>query len=135
KQLDRIGANLRDLRDLAIWCWRRVCGQRATATTSEIERIKSVGIWDTVDAYGGPIQEMTRAIDYWVWPLSMPDHFMSAKVHRACHALALEEERDAFMPVIWDERYVRGSDGKLYEIDTGWEPDVSEEWRGKLQPI
>jgi uncharacterized protein (DUF2235 family) len=135
KQLDRVGINLRDLRDWAIRCWRRVTNQHASATIIEIERIQFVGIWDTVDAYGGPIQEMTRAIDYWVWPLSMPDHFMSAKVHRACHALALEEERDAFTPVIWDERYVRGRDGKLHEIDTDWEPDVSEEWRGKLQPI
>ena len=52
---------------------------------------------------------MTRAIDYWIWPLSMPDRFLNAKVHRACHALSIEDERDAFRPVIWDERYVRGT--------------------------
>ena len=37
------------------------------------------------------------------------DRFLNAKVHRACHALSIEDERDAFRPVIWDERYVRGT--------------------------
>jgi hypothetical protein len=32
---------------------------------------------------------------------------MGAKVLRACHALSLEDERDAFTPVVWDERYLR----------------------------
>jgi uncharacterized protein (DUF2235 family) len=72
-----------------------------------IDKLDFLGVWDTVDAYGGPIEEITRAIDYWYWPLSMPDQFMTHKVARACHALALEEERDAFRPVLWDDRYVR----------------------------
>lgn len=101
---------LRDLRDLCIEAYRHVRGipQFDEKKQIEIESIHFLGLWDTVDAYGGPIEEMTRAIDYWIWPLSMPDRFLNAKVHRACHALALEDERDAFRPVIWDERYVRG---------------------------
>ncbi|MBI5323533.1 DUF2235 domain-containing protein [Bradyrhizobium sp.] len=101
---------LRDLRDLCIKAYRHVRGipQFDGKKQIEIESIHFLGLWDTVDAYGGPIEEMTRAIDYWIWPLSMPDRFLNAKVHRACHALALEDERDAFRPVIWDERYVRG---------------------------
>src|SRR4051812_5118886 len=75
---------------------------------TKIDKFHFLGVWDTVDAYGGPIEEITRAIDYWDWPLSMPDRFMNAKGHRACHTLALEDERDAFRPGIWDERYVRG---------------------------
>ena len=110
KYLGYAHIDLRGMRDRVISWWRRFRGQKVSAPSiTGIESIHFVGIWDTVDAYGGPIQEMTRAIDYWIWPLSMPDHFMSAKVHRACHALALEEERDAFSPVIWDERYVRGT--------------------------
>ncbi len=100
--------DLRAVRDRAIACWRKLRGQKLKAPAMvPVDGIQFVGVWDTVDAYGGPIQEMTRAIDYWVWPLSMPDRFMSAKVLRGCHALALEDERDAFTPVIWDERYVR----------------------------
>jgi uncharacterized protein (DUF2235 family) len=86
-----------------------------------IEKFDFLGVWDTVDAYGGPIEEITRAIDYWYWPLSMPDQFMTQKVGRACHALALEEERDAFRPVLWDDRYVRGRDG-LYPVHQDWTP-------------
>src|SRR4051794_8984496 len=76
-----------------------------------VEKIEFLGVWDTVDAYGGPIEEIVRAIDYWYWPLSLPDRFMNAKIQRACHALALEDERDAFKPVLWDERYVKSPNG------------------------
>ena len=91
----------------------------------EVEKIDFLGVWDTVDAYGGPIDEITRAIDYWYWPLSMPDQFMNHKIGRACHALALEEERDAFQPVLWDDRYVRNGDW-LYAVDHGWRPSPSD---------
>lgn len=116
---------LRDIRDVVIRGWRVLCRQKVRASDmTDVESIHFVGVWDTVDAYGGPIQEMTRAIDYWIWPLSMPDHFMSAKVLRACHALALEDERDAFSPVIWDERYVRGKANVPGSKKTDWLFDV-----------
>src|SRR3954451_2637038 len=109
KYLGKIGLDLREWRDRGIRLLRRLQRVAPEAPPAvEVETVHFVGIWDTVDAYGGPIEEMTRAIDYWIWPLSMPDQFMNSKIHRACHALALEEERDAFRPVIWDERYVRG---------------------------
>lgn len=65
--------------------------------------IEFVGVWDTVAAYGGPMVEITRAIDLWIWPLSMPDYRLSPKVKRARHALAIDDKRDAFQPVLWDE--------------------------------
>jgi hypothetical protein len=115
------GIDLRGIRDTIIRGWRRIRGQAPTAPPPvEVESIQFVGAWDTVAAYGGPIQEMTRAIDYWVWPLSMPDHFLSAKVLRACHALALEDERDAFSPVIWDERYVRAKASVPGQTKSDW---------------
>jgi uncharacterized protein (DUF2235 family) len=93
-----------------------------------IDKFHFLGVWDTVDAYGGPIEEITRAIDYYYMPLSMPDQFMNHKIARACHALALEEERDAFKPVLWDDRYVR-RDGRLLPWSHEWkaepaDPDV-----------
>ena len=33
----------------------------------------------------------------------MPNYALSTKVLRAAHALALDDERDAFMPLLWDE--------------------------------
>ncbi|MFO1109979.1 MAG: DUF2235 domain-containing protein [Bradyrhizobium sp.] len=90
-------------------------------SVTEIDRIEFLGVWDTVDAYGGPIEEITRAVDYFYWPLSMPDQFMNSKIGRACHALALEDERDAFRPVLWDDRYVR--EGKrLFPVGHDWKP-------------
>src|SRR5882672_2738187 len=92
----------------------------------KIEKFDFLGVWDTVDAYGGPIEEITLAIDYWYWPLSMPDQFMNHRIGRACHALALEEERDSFRPVLWDDRYVRDRDNKLYAVDHDWKPAPSD---------
>jgi uncharacterized protein (DUF2235 family) len=131
RYLGYVGIDLRSIRDAVIRIWRRLRGQTVRAPSmTEIESIHFVGIWDTVDAYGGPIQEMTRAIDYWIWPLSMPDHFMSAKVLRACHALALEEERDAFSPVIWDQRYVRAAATVAGSNKANWLFDVNYDPRG-----
>jgi uncharacterized protein (DUF2235 family) len=88
---------------------------------ADVKKIHFLGLWDTVDAYGGPIEEIVRAIDYWYWPLSLPDRFMNQKIQRACHALALEDERDAFKPVLWDERYVKTADG-LVLLSQNWTP-------------
>jgi uncharacterized protein (DUF2235 family) len=98
-----------DTCDVIIRLWGFLT-RRPKPVLTPVDSVHFIGVWDTVAAYGGPIQEITRGIDYWVWPLSMPDRFMNAKVHKACHALSLDEERDAFHPVIWDQRYVRGVD-------------------------
>ena len=65
--------------------------------------IRFIGVWDTVAAYGGPITEITRAIDNWIFPLSMPDYQLHERVLCARHALAIDDERDAFHPLVWDE--------------------------------
>ena len=65
--------------------------------------IRFVGVWDTVAAYGGPITEITRAIDNWIYPLSMPNYQLNERVLCARHALAIDDERDAFHPLLWDE--------------------------------
>lgn len=73
------------------------------ATHNHRPVIRFIGVWDTVGAYGGPIVEVTRAFDNWFYPLSMPDYKLSAPVRRARHALALDDERDSFWPLLWDE--------------------------------
>jgi uncharacterized protein (DUF2235 family) len=67
--------------------------------------VEFVGVWDTVAAYGGPFAEFTRGIDDWVWPLALPDYKLSTKVKKARHALSLDDERDAFQPLLWDEHH------------------------------
>jgi uncharacterized protein (DUF2235 family) len=76
---------LRD-RWLAIWDSLHRIKRSDSAAAHHPRWIHFVGLWDTVDAYGGPIKEITDGIDYWIWPLSMPDQAMSHKIRRACHA-------------------------------------------------
>jgi hypothetical protein len=68
-----------------------------------VDSVEFVGVWDTVDAYGLPIDELTDGVDRWVWPLSMPELKLSPKVRKGCHVLALDDERNTFHPVLWDE--------------------------------
>ena len=65
--------------------------------------IRFVGVWDTVDAYGLPIDEMTRAWDRLVWPLTVKEQELSSRVEKACHAIAIDDERETFHPVLWNE--------------------------------
>jgi uncharacterized protein (DUF2235 family) len=106
-------------------------------TLVPVPEIQFVGVWDTVAAYGGPFEEVTRAIDHWFWPLSMPDRTMSGKIQRACHALALDDERNAFHPVLWDEAEVHGATGKQ-PMYAGWNapgPGVPDIDRQRLSQV
>jgi uncharacterized protein (DUF2235 family) len=69
----------------------------------EVPDIEFVGVWDTVAAYGLPMDEMTRGISNWVWPLELPNRILSPRVRCARHALALDDERTTFHPVLWTE--------------------------------
>jgi uncharacterized protein (DUF2235 family) len=68
-----------------------------------IPGIRFLGLWDTVAAYGLPIDEMTRGVSQWLRPLELPSHKLHKDVERACHALSLDDERTTFHPVLWDE--------------------------------
>ncbi|WP_324750978.1 DUF2235 domain-containing protein [Sphingomonas sp. LY54] len=84
--------------------WRRACGIAPYDQQSNREALISfLGVWDTVAAYGGPIVEITRGIDNWIYALSMSDYCLDSRVRRARHALAIDDERDAFHPLLWDE--------------------------------
>jgi uncharacterized protein (DUF2235 family) len=71
--------------------------------------ITFVGLWDTVSAYGLPFDELTRAWNF-IMPLSVPDRELCGNVERACHALALDEERQTFQPVLWNEESLPNED-------------------------
>lgn len=72
-----------------------------------VRKIRFVGVWDTVSAYGMPVDEMTRGISKYIYPLELPDHrLVRERVTRACQALALDEERTTFHPELWDEKVI-----------------------------
>jgi uncharacterized protein (DUF2235 family) len=70
-----------------------------------LEKIRFLGLWDTVAAYGLPVDEMTRGVSQWIWPLELPERRLCDQVERACHALSLDDERTTFHPVLWTERH------------------------------
>ena len=68
-----------------------------------VTAIKFIGVWDTVAAYGSPLEEITLGFSKYIWPLELPNRQLSNKVYRARQALAIDEERTTFSPVLWDE--------------------------------
>jgi uncharacterized protein (DUF2235 family) len=76
---------------------------KAAAANTPVKSIRFLGLWDTVAAYGLPVDEMTRGASKWIWPLELPSRVLDPRVQRACHALALDDERTTFHPVLWDE--------------------------------
>jgi hypothetical protein len=82
---------------------RKIPSPSAAADNKPVTKIRFLGLWDTVAAYGLPIDEMTRGVNKWIWPLELPSRVLDPRVQRACHALALDDERTTFHPVLWDE--------------------------------
>ncbi|HET9617986.1 MAG TPA: DUF2235 domain-containing protein [Pseudolabrys sp.] len=79
-------------------------------------KIAFIGVWDTVDAYGMPVDEIKLGIDRLIYPMTLADRDLSPLVDRACQALSLDDERPTFRPVLWSEmRKVNGRDEPVSE--------------------
>ncbi|MCA9422308.1 MAG: DUF2235 domain-containing protein, partial [Nitrospira sp.] len=104
KSVFQLETPARALRDGVIRAQNKLLGQGVSSQPITILRpqITFLGLWDSVAAYGLPIEELTRAWNA-VFPLSVPDRDLSGIVKRACHALALDDERNSFHPVLWNE--------------------------------
>ena len=117
----------RYLRDRLISLWNAMTGakpyEQVRIETRNAGRDKVhvhfVGVWDTVAAYGLPIDELTQAVDKWVWPMSFRDRSLLPSVGHARQALSLDDERRTFFPIPWDEK----AEAKLREMDSSIHPD------------
>lgn len=104
----------RFIRDLAVGAWRRATNvrlyDRIQAETAEQGRrsvnVEFLGLWDTVSAYGLPIDELTTAFDRWVWPMKFREQDLPQNVLCARHALSLDDERRTFFPIPWSEKHL-----------------------------
>jgi hypothetical protein len=85
-----------------------------------VPEFEFVGLWDTVSAYGLPIDELQYAVDLYIYPFSFSDRHLSSIVKCAYHALSLDDERRTFHPVLWDEREA-GDRARLQQV---WFPGV-----------
>jgi uncharacterized protein (DUF2235 family) len=65
--------------------------------------IRFIGVWDTVEAYGLPIEELTNAVNRWVWPMTFGNQALRPNVQTARHALSLDDPRRTFFPLPWDD--------------------------------
>jgi hypothetical protein len=99
------------LRDGTIQLWSKIVGTRTyeeiKVETFERSRhlipIHFLGVWDTVVAYGLPVDELTQAVDKWIWPMTFRDKSLLANVGCARHALSIDDERRTFFPLPWDQ--------------------------------
>ncbi|MEL6884152.1 MAG: DUF2235 domain-containing protein [Pseudomonadota bacterium] len=66
-------------------------------------KIKFLGLFDTVEAYGVPLEEVRAMIDFWIWPISFRNRVCSAAVEDVRHALALDDERRTYHPLRFDQ--------------------------------
>ena len=68
-------------------------------------RIKFLGVWDTVAALGLPIKWLDVLIDQIpIFHHSFHNLRLSKSVEHARHALAIDDERLVFHPVLWDRQ-------------------------------
>ena len=91
--------------------WRKLAkpSQDAARTFKEAHSfrtdvmIRFVGVWDTVDAVGLPFH-LSDVLNATLYQFKFPDHHLSPVVQRACHALAVDDQRQSFHPLLWTER-------------------------------
>jgi uncharacterized protein (DUF2235 family) len=99
---------------------RKYSIDRGVEQDEERVRIRFVGVWDTVGAVGVPVDELSSMIDNIFYPHRFPDQDLSDKVERACHAIAIDDERYTFHPVLWNERGTADSE----RISQVWFPGM-----------
>jgi uncharacterized protein (DUF2235 family) len=86
--------------------------------------IQFLGIWDTVVALGFPkrtdvTDPLTFVLNalFWsfeklldiVWPHSFYHYKLTGNVEYACQAFSIDDERTAFWPYVWQEKYIQGA--------------------------
>jgi len=100
----------RGIRNTVVNSWNRITGSRQYemvspkdgARSGDEMRIAFLGVWDTVSAYGLPIDELTLAVHKWIWPLTFEKKDLLPCVEQARQALSLDDERRTFFPIAWD---------------------------------
>lgn len=118
----------RGLRDALTWTKRKILGQpthrEVQASLPKARRpgnvkIRFMGVFDTVEAYGLPVKEMLHLVDVLIWPLHFRNWRCSPVVATVRHALSLDEERRSFVPLRFDQS--PRPDGKP-------QPQIDERW-------
>lgn len=120
--IDRIGLLRREVATerMVTQAWRHyehapnsLAAQGFTRAFCHLETsIEMVGVWDTVKALG------LRLPLFWLFSADrhgFHNHHLGGSIRHGFHALALDETRQAFAPVLWD-------------CPPGWEGNVEQVW-------
>lgn len=114
----------RRLRDVVLRAWQAARRhrpyaevRRATAAAGRLApEIRFLGLFDTVEAYGVPHEGLRRAIDRVVWPISFHNRWLWDRVAAARHALALDDERLTFHPLLFDRSREQATPERIQEL-------------------
>ena len=90
--------------------WRRCCippDKCGGSARKYCDRIRMIGVWDTVDAVGFPFKDQADVLNC-IFRFKFPDQELSSNVEYGYQALAIDEERKTFRPILWDERESNG---------------------------
>ncbi len=93
-------------------------------------RIRFLGVWDTVDAYGVPFDTLAWAINTFIFRYRFCSHRLNGIVDYGRHALAIDDERKTFHPTMWDEiedsddRPLRGDEDGKHRVRQVWFPGM-----------
>lgn len=105
----------RHVRDLLIMLWRWAQRRQQHSKvrdfirrnqperTPENMEITFLGLFDTVEAYGLPIEEFRGVVNWAIWPISFRNRLSSPIVKSIRHALSLDDERTTFHPIRFDQ--------------------------------
>lgn len=109
------------VRDALLYAWRLIWGYRSHSEVEEEikaqgrdkTKIKFVGLFDTVEAYGVPLEELRTAISVSIWPITFKNNKLCDKVEIARHALSLDDERVTFHPLRFE---MEKNDSRIKEV-------------------
>ncbi|SJM91514.1 conserved hypothetical protein [Crenothrix polyspora] len=65
--------------------------------------IEFIGAWDTVAAVGLPFDWATDILDSLIFRFKFKDHDLHKRVHKAYHAISVDDERQSFSPLLWND--------------------------------
>ena len=88
------------------WLYRILVGiffRKLDCRKDYIPDIEFLGVWDTVDAYALPMDELAMIWHKLVYPIRFTNFDLSGCVKKARHAISLDDERHTFHPLLWNE--------------------------------
>lgn len=99
--------------------------------TTPLAEVEFIGVWDTVSAVGVPFEFGFSRLIRWLFMFYFSSRDLTKKVNGARQALALDDERKSFHPIMWDEKGENtAKEGEVIvpEREGLWSPRIKQVW-------